>query len=196
MEPPSGGFMSLVARAFAALAGCLAVVSPAAAARPMTVQDLLSAVRVTDPQLSPDGKLVAFVRTTTDSTTWQRNGDIWVVPADGAAAAKPLITGEKSENTPRWSPDGRQIAFISTRTGAPQVYIANADGSNVRAATSREGGAQPPLVFSRDGRLLAFVSDVQTQQGTPATAHTLTRLLYRHWDEWRDNVRHHIFVTA
>ncbi|PYR88267.1 MAG: S9 family peptidase [Acidobacteria bacterium] len=52
------------------------------------------------------------------------------------------------------------------------------------------------MVFSRDGRLLAFVSDVQTEQGIPATAHRLTRLLYRHWDEWRDRGRHHIFVTT
>ncbi|PYR88281.1 MAG: hypothetical protein DMF84_29185 [Acidobacteria bacterium] len=94
----------------------------------------MSAVRVTDPQLSPDGRLVAFVRTTTETTTGQRNADIWVVPADGAAAPKLLIGGEKSENTPRWSPDGREIAFISTRNGAPQVYIANAAGSNVAGA--------------------------------------------------------------
>ena len=55
--------MSPVARASGALAACLAIAAPAAAARPMTIQDLLSAVRVTDPQLSPDGRLVAFVRT-------------------------------------------------------------------------------------------------------------------------------------
>jgi dipeptidyl aminopeptidase/acylaminoacyl peptidase len=187
--------MRALARAGSALAACLAVASPAAAARPMTIQDLLTAVRVTDPQLSPDGKLVAFVRTTTDPVTGQRNADIWVVPADGAAPPRLLIGGEKSENTPRWLPDGRSIAFISTRDGAPQVFIAAADGSNVRALTARAEGVQPPLVFSRDGRMLAFVSDVQMQQGIPATAHRLTHLLYRHWDEWRDKARHHIFVS-
>jgi dipeptidyl aminopeptidase/acylaminoacyl peptidase len=186
--------MSLVARACAAFAICVSVVSPAAAARPLTIQDLLAAVRVTDPQLSPDGRLVAFVRTTTDTTAGQRNADIWVVPADGSAPAKLLIGGEKSENTPRWSPDGRQIAFLSTRTGAPQLFVANADGSNIRAVTARAEGVQPPVVFSGDGRLLAFVSDVEMQQGIPANAHRLTRLFYRHWDEWRDKVRHHIFV--
>jgi dipeptidyl aminopeptidase/acylaminoacyl peptidase len=186
--------MSLAARAFAALALCLAVGSPAAAARPMTIQDLLTAVRVSDPQLSPDGRLVAFVRTTTDANTGARDADIWVVPADGSAAPTRLIGGEKSENTPRWSPDGSHIAFISTRAGTPQIYLASANGSGVRAITSRSEGVQPPLVFSPDGRMLAFVSDVAVQQGIPATAHSLTRLLYRHWDEWRDKVRHHIFL--
>jgi dipeptidyl aminopeptidase/acylaminoacyl peptidase len=188
--------MSLVARASAALALCLAVDRPAAAARPMTIQDLLVAVRVTDPQLSPDGRVVAFVRTNTDANTGARNADIWVVAADGSAAPRLLIGGEKSENTPRWSPDGSHIAFISTRSGTPQVYVASPNGSDVRAITSRAEGVQPPLIFSPDGRTLAFVSDVAAQEGIPATAHSLTRLLYRHWDQWRDKVRHHIFLTG
>lgn len=187
--------MNALARGGSALAALLAVAVPASAARPMTIQDLLTAVRVTDPQLSTDGRLVAFVRTTTDATTGARNADIWVVPADGSAAPKLLVGGEKTENTPRWSPDGKRLAFLSTRGGAAQIYVANADGSNARAVTSREGGVQPPLVFSPDGRLVAFVADVEMQQTFPATAHRLTRLLYRHWDEWREKARHHVFVA-
>jgi dipeptidyl aminopeptidase/acylaminoacyl peptidase len=190
--------------------GCAVLLLPAAvAARPMTIHDLLSAVRVTDPQLSPDGKLVAFVRTTTDASTGQRNADIWVVPADGSAAPRVLIGGARAENTPRWSPDGRRLAFISTRDGAPQVYLADADGANVRQATKLAAGVQPPLVFSPDGATLAFVSDVypacrnevcnktnqDAQEKDPVKVHTLTRLLYRHWDEWRDGIRHHVFVA-
>src|SRR5205085_8615858 len=117
--------------------------SPAAAARPMTIQDLLAAVRVADPQLSPDGRQVAFVRTTTDLASGKRNSDIWVVPADGSAAPRLLIGGDKSENTPRWDPDGSRIAFISTRDGDPQIYLANADGSNIRPLTKIAGGVQP-----------------------------------------------------
>src|SRR6476661_11106978 len=106
-------------------AALLSLASPAAAARPMTIQDLLGAVRVADPQLSPDGRLVAFVRTTTDLATGKRNADIWVVPSDGSAPPRLLIGGEKSENTPRWDPSGEHIAFISSRDGEPQIYIAN-----------------------------------------------------------------------
>ena len=95
----------------------LALASPASA-KPLSLADLLGAVRVADPQVSPDGALVAFVRTTTDVATGKRNADIWVVPSDGSAPPRLLAGGEKSENTPRWSPDGRRIAFISNRDGA------------------------------------------------------------------------------
>src|SRR6188472_4193060 len=87
--------------------------------RAMTINDLLGAVRVTDPQLSPDASRVTFVRTTTELKSGERNADIWGVPADGWGPAKELIVGSKTDNTPRFSPDGRNIAFISTRDGAP-----------------------------------------------------------------------------
>jgi dipeptidyl aminopeptidase/acylaminoacyl peptidase len=170
--------------------------SPAAAARPMTIQDLLTAVRVSDPQLSPDGRLVAFVRTTTDPATGQRNPDIWVVPADGTAGPRLLIGGPKSDNTPRWSPDGRHLAFISTRSSGGDLFLADADGNNIRQVTKLPMGVQPPMVFSPDGSRIAFVSDVKVGPDTPVNAHLESRLLYRHWDEWRDNARHHVFVVA
>lgn len=172
------------------------VVPPADAARPMTIQDLLGAARVTDPQLSPDGKLVAFVRTTTDLASGKRNADIWIVPADGSATPRLLIGGDGSENTPRWDPDGSHLAFLSTRAGDPQIFIANTDGSNIRQFTTLAGGVQPPLAVSPDRTMIAFVADVKQGPQTPATVHRLTRLLYRHWDEWRDNVRHHVFVAS
>jgi dipeptidyl aminopeptidase/acylaminoacyl peptidase len=180
----------LIASAFLSLA------VPAAAARPMTIQDLLTAVRVSDPQLSPDGRLVAFVRTTTDVAAGKRNSDIWVVPADGSAPPRLLVGGNKSENTPRWDPDGSHIAFVSTRDGDAQIYIADANGSNVRQFTKVAGGVQPPVVVSPDRSMIAFVADVKQGPDTPGNAHRLKRLFYRHWDEWRDNVRHHIFVGA
>src|SRR5829696_3574011 len=78
-----------------------------ATGRPMTVEDLIVAPRVSDPQLSPDGKTVLFVRTTTDPKTGRRNADILSVSADGGEP-KALISGDKTENTPRWSADGKK----------------------------------------------------------------------------------------
>jgi dipeptidyl aminopeptidase/acylaminoacyl peptidase len=188
--------MTALFRAAAGTAALLSLAAPAAAARPMTIQDLLGAVRVSDPQISPDGRQVLFVRTTTDVATGKRNADIWIVPADGSAAPKLLIGGDKSENTPRWDPDGSHVAFISTRDGDAQIYIANADGSNVRQFTKMKGGVQPPMVVSPDRSMIAFVADVKQGEDTPSNVHYLTRLLYRHWDEWRENVRHHVFVAS
>ncbi len=174
----------------------------------MAIRDLLTAVRVGDPHISPDGRVVAYVRTTTDlANGGRRNADIWGVPAAGGAP-RLLIGGDKSESTPRWLGDGR-LAFISSRDGAPQVYVANADGAGVTRVTSLSGGVQPPLVISPDGRMAAFVSDVypecadescnkarrEAADASPVKMRTLTRLLYRHWDEWREDIRHHVFVA-
>jgi dipeptidyl aminopeptidase/acylaminoacyl peptidase len=185
--------MRTISYAVVCTAGILSA-APAFAARPMTLHDLLAAVRVSDPQLSPDGRTVVYTRTTTDVATGRRNADIWSVPADGGSP-KLLIGGDKSENTPRWSPDGKHLAFLSNRDGEMQVYVADADGGNVRQVTKVAAGVQPPLVFSPDSSMLAFVSDVRMADG-PANVHVLTRLLFRHWDEWRENVRHHVFVAA
>ena len=176
--------------------------------RPMTIDDLIGGIRVADPQLSPDGRTVVYVRTTTDLKSGRRNADLWSVPADGGTA-KELIGGDKSENTPRWSPTGKQIAFISTRDGEAQVYVADADGSSVRRITDLAKGVQPPLIFSADGSKVAFVSDVYPEcpdeacnkrrkeeiEKNPVKMRRLTRLLSRHWDEWRENVRHHVLVA-
>ena len=176
-------------------AALLSLASPATAARPMTIQDLLGAVRVSDPQVSPDGKLVAFVRTTTDVASGKRNADIWVVPADGTGPPRLLVGGEKTENTPVWTPDGR-LAFISNRDGEMQIYLADGAGGGIRQVTKIAGGVQPPMVISPDGASIAFVADVKQGGDTPSNVHHLTRLLYRHWDEWRENVRHHVFVAS
>src|SRR3954470_8794268 len=146
--------MTLIFRGASCVAATL-LASPAMAARPMTIQDLLGAVRVSDPQLSPDGTLVAFVKTTTDIASGKRNGGIWVGPADGSGPARLLIGGEKTENTPRWAPDGRHIAFISTRSSGGDVFVADADGASVRQIT-KLGAVQAPMVFAPDGSKLAF----------------------------------------
>lgn len=179
------------------------------AGRAVTIDDLLGAIRVTDSQLSPDGTRVLFVRTTTDLTTGARDADIWSVAADGMSEPREVVSHDKADNTPRFFPDGRRIAFISSRDGDPQVYLADADGKNVHRLTNLAAGVQPPLVVSPDGARLAFVSDVypecadeacnkrkkETAGKDPVKMRRLTRLLYRHWDEWRQDVRHHVFVA-
>src|SRR2546422_7172800 len=112
----------------------LAVAIPGTAQtkRPMALNDLITAVRVGDPQLSPDGRRVLYARTTTDGQSGKRNADIWSVPADGAGPASEFIGGDKTENTPRFSTDGKRIVFISTRDGAAQVYVSDAGGPGIK----------------------------------------------------------------
>ena len=174
----------------------------------MAVEDLLTAIRVGDPQVSPDGRRVLFTRTTTDLSAGKRNADIWMVPADGSAEPRPFIESPKGDDTPRFLPGGR-VAFMSARDGAPQVYVANASGGDARAVTHLPAGAQGPLVVSPNGRLVAYVSDVtpscadaacnarmaDSAGKDPVKVHKLTRLPFRHWSDWWEGVRHHVFVT-
>jgi dipeptidyl aminopeptidase/acylaminoacyl peptidase len=177
--------------------------------RAMTIEDLIVAPRIADPQLSPDGRSVLYMQTMTDGKTGRRNADIWITSAEGGGQPKALIAGDRSENTPRWAPDGKSIAFLANRDGAMQVYVADASGGNVRKVTNLHAGVMPPLVWSPDSTKIAFVSDVYPEcpdeacnkrkaeeaEANPVKAHKLTRLLYRHWDEWRDTMRHHVFVA-
>nr|UXE44425.1 dipeptidyl-peptidase 5 [uncultured bacterium] len=181
----------------------------AQAKRPMTVDDLITTIRVGDLQLSPDGKRVLFTRTTTALDSGKRNSDIWSVPADGSAPPREFIGGEKNQSTARFTPDGRRIVFISNREGASQIYVADAEGRNPKAITKISGGVQSPMAVSPDSKRVAFVSDVypqcrdeacnkqtrEAQEKDPAKVRVLTGLPFRHWDEWRTDVRHHIFVT-
>ena len=193
------------------VAGLTITAAGQAGRRPMTIEDLIVAPRIADPQLSPDGRTVLFVQTTTDATTGRRNADIHSVPADGAGEAKGLISGDRSEHTPRWSADGKRIAFLSNRDGdTTQVFLADADGSDVKKLTDVANGAQGPLIWSADSSRVAFVADVfpectdndcnkrrfEEAEKNPVKVHRLTRLLYRHWDQWRENIRHHVFVTT
>lgn len=198
------------AAALAAAAVLLHATGHAAAGRAMTIEDLLGVVRVGDPFVAPDGKSVTFVRTTTDLASGRRNSDIFMVATDGGAP-KPLVTGEKSgETTPRGTPDGRRLIYISTRDGSPQVYVTDAKtGEAGKKITDLPLGVQPPLVVSPDSSKIAFVSDVypdcadiectrkraEEAEKNPVKAYRLTRLLFRHWMEWRHDLRHHVFVT-
>ena len=193
-----------------AVAGVVLVTSSASAQgkRPMAVEDLLTALRVGDPQVSPDGRRVLFTRTTTDLATGKRNADIWMVPSDGSVAPSAFIASPKGDDTPRFLRDGR-VAFFSSRNGTPQVYVADAEGGGAKAVTHLAAGAQGPLVVSPDGRYVAYVSDVfpncadetcnarmaDSAEKDPVKSHVLSRLPYRHWSDWREGVRHHVFVT-
>src|SRR5689334_13930511 len=89
--------------------------------RPIQFDDMIAMHRVSDPQISPDGKWVAYVVSTPDLQANHSVSDIWLVPTTGGAERE--LTRGGSDSRPRWSPDGKKIAFLSSRDGAQQVYV-------------------------------------------------------------------------
>jgi dipeptidyl aminopeptidase/acylaminoacyl peptidase len=183
----------------------LAVPLPAAAG-PFTVQDNMKLKRVADPQVSPDGKWVAFQAQENDLASGARNTDIWLVATAGGEPRR-LTTHPKADTHPRWSPDGKQVAFLSTRDGAPQVFVQPVAGGEARRVTSLSTDAGGVLWI--DGTTLLVASDVYPECGAddacnkkkidtadkPSTARVYDSLLLRHWDTWEDHRRTHLLAV-
>src|SRR5437773_3693864 len=98
-----------------ALLLCFSAVAFAQTPRGITPEDYYAFEFISDPNLSPDGKLVAYVVTKIDRAQNRRNSSIWVVPTDGSRAPWQFTTSPQSANSPRWSPDGKSLAFLSSR---------------------------------------------------------------------------------
>ncbi|HEX6628783.1 MAG TPA: S9 family peptidase [Gemmatimonadaceae bacterium] len=149
--------------------------------RPITDTDLFKFVWAADPQISPNGSQVAFVRVTADADKDRYDTQIFIVPADGSAPPRPLTSG-RSDRAPRWSPSGREIAFVRTPDpvdGKPkpsQVFLISMDGGEARALTDAPKGASSP-VWSPDGRAIAFLSvpDTAKSDTTKKSADTTKR---------------------
>mgnify|MGYP003342251815 FL=1 len=97
--------MRLLPQFLLACAACAVSLVPAMAARPMTVEDLLAMHRVSDPQVSPDGRWIAYVVSVVDMGENRTNSDIWLVAADGTGAPRQLTASPKHDRHPRWSPE-------------------------------------------------------------------------------------------
>ena len=186
----------------------LTAVAFAQETRPFTINDLLKVRRVSDPQLSPKGDLVAFTITDVDVEANRSRTQIYVVPI-GGGEPRQLTKGQSSSSSPRWSPDGQNLAFILARDGAPQIWTMNTSGGDLKQVTTISTGAGDP-VWSPDGKLLAFVSDVypeckddecnrkreEERNQSQVRAKIADHLLYRHWNAWKEGKRTHVFVVA
>src|SRR5437867_7137433 len=138
----------------------LALVSLVAAQenRRFTIDDLLKVRRVGDPQVSPKGDLVAFTITDPDKTANKSTTQIYLVPLSGGEPRQ-LTNDEHSSASPRWSPDGEKLAFVSARDGEDQIWTIDISSGALKKVTTISTGAGDP-VWSPDGKWLAFASDV------------------------------------
>src|SRR5262245_46445581 len=155
-----------------AAAVCLALAvfasAPSAFAqtRGVSAEDYYSFETLSDPRFSPDGAIVAFVVTKADEKQNRRRGAIWSVPADGSREPVALTSPVMSSNSPRWSPDGKTIAFLSARvapgdglTDAPrtQVWLLPLAGGEPTRLTNLTSGVSS-FQWSPDGTRLVVVS--------------------------------------
>src|SRR5580700_4964703 len=184
----------------------LAAATLAAQKAPFDVQAMLKIARISEPQLSPDGKTVAFTVQTVDLDQNTKPMQIYVVPTDGGTPRQ--ITTQGTDNQrPQWTPDSKSIVFISNRNGSAQVWIMKADGSDARQVTnlSTEAGG---VLISPDGKKVLFTSQVypdcpddacnksrlDEEKNSKVKARSYTMLLYRHWTEWQSKRRSHLMV--
>lgn len=192
----------------ATLIACILASGLFAQKLPFDVTAMLKIARISDPQLSPDGKLVAFTVQTVDLDQNTKPQQIWVVPSGGGPEIQITHDGTVNQR-PRWSPDSKRIGFISNRSGTEQVWTMNADGTEPKQITTLATGAGGVL-FSADGKKLVFTSDVFPSCGaddacnrqkldqaknSKVKARAYTSLLYRHWTNWQTEQRSHLLVV-
>ncbi|MCG8469685.1 MAG: S9 family peptidase [Gemmatimonadetes bacterium] len=121
---------------------------------PLQVEDLFELEIAADPQISPDGRSVVYVRQRADVMTDRRFSNLWIVGTDGTGH-RPLTTGDFSDASPRWSPDGTRLLFVSDRTGDAQIHVRWMDTGETSVVTNITEPPSSPR-WSPDGSMIAF----------------------------------------
>jgi dipeptidyl aminopeptidase/acylaminoacyl peptidase len=181
----------------------------AAQGAPFTVEDLVMLRRLSDPQVSPDGRYLVFVERETDMDGNKGRNGIWLMRL-GQAHARPyrLFDAGGGDSSPRWAPDSRALYFLSTRSGTSQVWrvlLSTGQAQRVSDYPLDVGS----LKVSPRGDLLALSMEVFPDCATPgctrerldaqskakATGRTYERIFVRHWDTWSNGTRSHLFTA-
>ncbi len=134
-----------------------AALAQTTAKRPITIDDLFKFKRVSDPHISPDGKWVVYALATVDDVASNKTSStLWLASADGKTRRQ-LTTTDKKDRQPRWSPDGKSVLFVSTRSGSPQLWCIDLDGGEARQLDiAQHGRLGPRLVARRQAYRLRF----------------------------------------
>jgi dipeptidyl aminopeptidase/acylaminoacyl peptidase len=168
--------------------------------RAITFDDFIALKSVSDPQLSPDGKWVAYTVSTPSLQDNRNVARVWIAEV-ATGKSRQVTNGPGSDRQPRWSPDGKTLAFIATREGGPQLWMLPIAGGDARKVSSLPDGAGDPL-WLPDGKGVLVTSDIkwppsqeidQRNGAYPTDARIWTNFLWRHWDDWRAGKRQHVF---
>jgi dipeptidyl aminopeptidase/acylaminoacyl peptidase len=180
--------------------------------RPMTFEDMMKMRRLGDIDLSRDGKWVLFSATDVDLEKNTRTSHLWVVPTAGGKETA-LTASEAGESRGRFSPDGKQILFLSSRDDGQQIYLADFDGATgtigephklTDISTEADGATWSP-----EGQNILFTSSVypdcsddacnkqrdDERAASKVKARIFTSLLYRHWNAYVGDKRSHLFLV-
>lgn len=175
--------------------------------RSITVDDLWAMKRISNLTVSPDGRWIAYVVTSYSMEENKGQRDIYLVSIDGKEV-KQLTKSEGSNYSPAWSPDGKKLAFISTRDGEAQVYVMELETGAIKKITNIALGADG-IVWAPDGNYIAFVSQVypdcpdndcnlkreKDKELSKVKAKLFTKLPFRIWNRWIDDKRSHLFTV-
>ncbi|HEX6806304.1 MAG TPA: S9 family peptidase [Terriglobales bacterium] len=196
---------------------------------PFTFEDMMALKRVEEPEVSPDGKWVLFAAVDVDLKANTRTPHVWVVPLNQptAGSSTPVgmteskereIISDQDAERPRWAPDGKRFAFISTKENGSQIWVADFDGATGTVMAKHrltniptEAGGE---LWSPDGKYILFTSDVYPEclgtageeaacnakkveeaKESKVKAQIFTHLLYRHWNAYKEGKRTHLFVV-
>jgi dipeptidyl aminopeptidase/acylaminoacyl peptidase len=171
----------------------------------MRPEDVYALTSVGDLRISPDGGRVAYVVNWIDREENGYRSAIWIAPLDGSEEPRQLTSGVRSDSSPRWSPDGCWLAFVSTRDGEDEtahgeLYLLPAAGGEPRRLTADKEGVES-IVWSPDSRRIAFARRVrdeayEEEDDRRRPPRRFTRVFYK-LDSvgWTGDRRKHLFVV-
>jgi dipeptidyl aminopeptidase/acylaminoacyl peptidase len=185
----------------------IAVLAQDSGKRVITPEDYIAFEFLNDPRVAHDGKTVAYVVTRIDKAQNRRNSTIWITAADGSSSPRQFTTSPQSSNSPRWSPDGRWLAFLSTRAGGDQaeparaqIYLLSLAGGEARRVTNLKNGVSS-FEWSPDGHRIVAVSrlgpsDNRAENKERSDVRHYRNISYKFNDTgWYDDKRAHLWVV-
>ena len=182
-----------------AIISVLAIV--AQAKRAPGSDDLFAIKDVGDARLSPDGTTIVYIVSSINREKNSSTSNLWLVPTSGGQPTQ-LTTGEANDSTPRWSPDGKKIAFASNRDGKSALWIVDVASREIRMIAPWERSnfflskAGEMFCWSPDGKQIAFVAAEKPRQAESTDPRVITRAQYKTRTSFSDNLRSHIFIAT